>query len=50
MDNISQGTATVTITGIGAYTGTTSTTFEIVEITPPLISIFTDKTFGALLI
>ena len=34
-NNISLGTATATITGINAYTGTTSTTFEIVEITPP---------------
>ena len=34
-NNISSGTASVTITGTGSYTGTNSTTFQIVELTPP---------------
>ena len=34
-NNISSGTATLTITGIGGYTGTNSTLFQIVELVPP---------------
>ena len=34
-DNVSAGTATATITGAGAYVGTNSITFQIVELTPP---------------
>jgi hypothetical protein len=33
-NNVSVGTATVTITGTGAYTGTKSATFKIVKATP----------------
>lgn len=36
-NNVSPGTATVTITGIGGYTGSTSVTFTIVE--PPLATV-----------
>ena len=34
-DNVTAGTATVTITGIGNYVGTNSATFQVVELTPP---------------
>ena len=34
-NNTSTGTASVTITGIGSYAGTNSTTFQIVELIPP---------------
>ena len=34
-NNTSTGTASVTITGTGSYTGTISTTFQIVELIPP---------------
>ena len=34
-DNITAGTATVEIAGIGQYIGTNSTTFQVVELTPP---------------
>ena len=36
-NNVSPGTATVTITGIGGYTGSTSVTFTIVE--PPVATV-----------
>ena len=34
-DNVSAGTASVSITGTGDYVGTISTTFEVVELTSP---------------
>jgi hypothetical protein len=34
-NNTSSGTATLTIMGAGSYTGTNSTTFQIVELVPP---------------
>jgi len=48
-NNTSPGTATVTVTGIGDYTGSISTTFEVVEFTPPINQDVPANTTGHLL-
>ena len=45
-NNIKVGTATVTITGKGEYTGTATTTFQIVEETEVTVDAIADQTYA----